>query len=132
APNAGQQFAPAQRRSPATPLEEENSAQVRVRFQKRSQRRVEPPIDFALRQMEFEQAQNGQGLDDIPKRTRFENEDFQEGGWMIRDGNWRVQTAIRHYRLRITATLHLPSASRSARRGGRPAAMILACAAGMS
>ena len=75
-------------------------------------------MDFTPGKVQFQQAQNRQSLDNVSQRTRFENEDFQGASAA---GTWHAERRT-----------YLPSARRSASRGGRPAAMILAWAAGMS
>ena len=84
-PDAGQQFVPMPGRRPASALEKNDAAEVRVRLQQRAKRRINPPMDFALGKMKFEQAQHRQRLDHVAERTRFENEDFQSEVQLRRD-----------------------------------------------
>ena len=61
------------RRGPAPPFETHDAGQIGVAFEERGEVGVNPPENFAGRQMTFEQPQDGQGLDDIAERAGFEN-----------------------------------------------------------
>src|SRR5690348_3804444 len=132
-----------ERRRPSPPFKHENAIKVRIAIHQLAQRCINPPIDFTPRKMQPEQAQDGQRLDDIAERTRFENEDFQNAGETSHTAQPAVP-AVSGFRAvleagRFTAVRvggqrrsYLPNAKRSASRGGKPAAMIFAWAAGMS
>jgi hypothetical protein len=52
--------------------------QIGVAFEQRSQSGFDPPVDTAVGQMPFEQAQYRQSLDYIPQRAGLKNEDLHQ------------------------------------------------------
>ena len=79
---------------------------VRVALQQRGPFRVDHPCDVRGGKFRAKGGYSGQGMDDVPEGTRFE--DKNAGG------------------------IHLPTARRSANSAGRPASMILRCVVSMS
>jgi hypothetical protein len=55
----------------------DDASQIGIAFEQRRERGINPPENFRVGQMKFEQAQNGQRLDHVAERTGFEDEDFQ-------------------------------------------------------
>lgn len=75
--DAAEHFGPEPGFGPAFAFKEDEAGQIGIAFNERGEGRVNPPVDFAPGQVEFEQPEDGQGLDDIPEGTGLEDEDFQ-------------------------------------------------------
>ena len=76
--DAAKHFRPVTRRRPAPAFKADDAGQIAVAFEERRELRINPPKNFARRQMAFEQAQHGQRLHHVAERTGFENQDFQK------------------------------------------------------
>ncbi len=77
APDAGPEFEPVARRGPAIAFEGKDAGEVRVISEQRNQAGLQPPENLAVRPMELEQAQDGQCVYHVAKRTGLEDENFQ-------------------------------------------------------
>ena len=53
-------------------IENKQAGEVRVVFQQRGEARLNPPEDFAVRQMAFEHSEDGEGLDHVAEGAGFE------------------------------------------------------------
>ncbi len=59
--------------APAFALEADDAGQVGIAFEERRERGINPPENFRVAEMQFQQTQDGQRLDDVAERTGFEN-----------------------------------------------------------
>ena len=75
--DAAEHFRPVLRFAPAFAFEADDAGEVGIALDQRRKGRINPPENFAVRKMQFQQTQHGQGLDHVAKRTGFENQNFQ-------------------------------------------------------
>jgi len=71
------QLGPVAWRRPSLSLKQDDSGQIRIVVEQGRKVGFDPPVDLARGKMPFQEPQYRQRLDDITKRTGFENEDFQ-------------------------------------------------------
>ncbi len=75
--DAADHFRPMRRACPAAAFEAHHVRQVGIALEQRGEAGINPPENFCLGEMLFQQTQHGHGLDDIAERTGFEDQDFQ-------------------------------------------------------
>src|SRR5258706_277790 len=75
-PNAVPESRPVAWCAPVPAVKRKNAAQVPIILPERNQVGPQPPKNLALRQVQFQQAENRQRLHHVSERTRFENENF--------------------------------------------------------
>src|SRR5262249_22628956 len=78
--NASPKLTPVTRRCPPMAVKGHNAREVRIFFQQWGEIRINPPMNFAGREMKFEQPQHGERVYYVSQRTGIENEDFQCSG----------------------------------------------------
>ena len=77
--DGAQHFRPVAWFAPAPAFKVDESGQVRIAFQQRRETGINPPEDLRVRMVTLQQTQHRHGVDDIAKRTGFEDEYFQSG-----------------------------------------------------
>ena len=63
---------------PALALKADDAGQIGIAFEQRRERGINPPENFRVAEMQFQQSQHRQRLDHVAERTGFENENFQK------------------------------------------------------
>lgn len=76
--DAGEHFRPVTRFVPAAAFKADDAGEIWIAFEQRRERTVNPPENFSLWIMQFQQTQHGQRLKNVAERAGFENENFQK------------------------------------------------------